>query len=300
MLPLLVVILGPTAIGKSALSLQIAEHFGTEIVSADSRQIYREMQIGTAAPPPHELVRVKHHFVGTRSIFDYYSASRFEQEALVVLQEIFARQPLAVLSGGSMLYADALCFGIDDLPAIDPELRKSLTDSLHQKGIDHLRKELQRLDPNYYSEVDLKNPKRLLHALEIIHTTGVPYSTLRTAPRKERPFQMLRIGLNASREMIYQRINQRVDQMVDAGLEEEARRLYPYRHQNAMLTVGYREWFDHFDGKWSHEEAIERIKGNTRRYARKQLTWYKRDTTIHWVEINQLDSVIPLIEHQMQ
>ncbi len=296
MLPLLVIILGPTAIGKSALSLLIAEHFDTEIVSADSRQIFREMQIGTAAPTPNELAKVKHHFVGTHSIFDYYSASRFEQEALGVLGEIFTRRPLAVLSGGSMLYADALCFGIDDLPAIDPALRESLTDSLNKLGIDHLRGELQRLDPDYYSEVDLKNHKRLLHALEIIHTTGVPYSSLRTSPRKERPFRMLRIGLNAPREVIYQRINQRVDQMVDAGLEEEARLLYPFRHQNAMLTVGYREWFDHFDGKWSREEAIERIKGNTRRYARKQLTWYKRDTSIHWVNINQLDTVIPLIE----
>lgn len=299
MLPLLVVILGPTAIGKSALSLQLATFFDTEIVSADSRQLFREMQIGTAAPTDEELQRVKHHFVGSHSIHDYYSASRYEQEALQLLVEIFTHKPIAILCGGSMLYTDALCYGIDDLPAIDPELRLSLTTRLQLHGLDPLKEELQRLDPDYYQEVDLLNPKRVLHALEIIHTTGKPYSQLRTSPRKERPFRMLRIGLHAPREIIYQRINERVDQMVQAGLEQEARSLYPYRDKNALLTVGYREWFDHFDGKWSREEAIERIKGNTRRYARKQLTWHKRDNAIHWIEYNQLESVIPLIEKHL-
>jgi tRNA dimethylallyltransferase len=296
--PLLVVITGPTAIGKTNVSVRVARHFNTEIISADSRQLYREMRIGTAVPEAEGLEGIPHHFIHTHSIHDYYNASRFEEEVLATLDLLYTNHDLVVMTGGSMLYVDAVCNGIDDLPAIDMEIRNQLIRKFETGGIDSLRFELKRLDPEYYSEVDLKNHKRLLHALEICLMTGKTYSSFRTQSRKERPFHILKIGLNTRRELLYDRINMRVDRMVAEGLEEEARILFPFRHINALNTVGYREWFDHFEGLLTREETIEKIKSNTRRYARKQLTWFKRDPDMHWFDISETHKIIPFIEQQ--
>lgn len=298
MKPILVVITGPTASGKTALSIDVARHFGTEILSADSRQLYLEMHIGTAVPEYHELMQVRHHFIHTRSISDYYNASMFEQEVLQTLEGLFQHTRIAVMTGGSMMYIDAVCKGIDDLPIVDPQLRNELIALFEREGIEPLRIQLRLLDPDYYAEVDLQNPKRLLHALEICMMTGKPYSSFRTNTIRERPFHILKIGLNPHRDLLYQRINQRVGNMVEMGLEAEARNLYPQRHNNALNTVGYREWFDCFDGLISREEAIEKIKSNTRRYARKQLTWFRRDKDIRWFEPQQYKEVIPYIEQK--
>jgi tRNA dimethylallyltransferase len=293
--PFLIVITGPTAIGKSAVSLKVAAHFSTEIISADSRQLYREMSIGTAVPTSAELQEIPHHFVHSHSIHDYYNASRFEEEVLQKLDDLFHRHSAVVLAGGSMLYVDAVCNGIDDLPEIDMEIRNYLTELYATEGIESLRLMLKKADPLYYAEVDLQNHKRLLHALEICLITGKPYSGFRKQERKSRPFNLIKIGLTADREVIYNRINQRVDQMVADGLEEEARSLFPHRSTNALNTVGYREWFDHFEGLMTKAETIDKIKSNTRRYARKQLTWFKRDRMIKWFDIRQTDQIIPYL-----
>ena len=298
MKPILLVITGPTASGKTALSIDLAHHFGTEILSADSRQLYREMHIGTAVPEYHELMQIRHHFIHTLSIFDYYNASMYEQEVLQTLEGIFQHTRMAILTGGSMMYIDAVCKGIDDLPAVDPHLRMELTALFEREGIESLRIQLRMLDPDYYAEVDLQNPKRLLHALEICKMTGKPYSSFRTNTVRERPFHILKIGLNPPRDLLYQRINLRVDDMVEKGLEAEAGSLYPHRQNNALNTVGYREWFDYFDGLMSREEAIEKIKSNTRRYARKQLTWFRRDQDIRWFEPSEYKEIIPYIEQK--
>ena len=299
-IPYLIVVTGPTAIGKSAVSLEIAQHFNTEIISADSRQLYREMKIGTAVPEPQELQLVPHHFVHTRSIHEYYNASRFESEVLNKLEELYLVHRVVVMAGGSMLYVDAVCNGIDDLPEVDPEIRRMLISEFEQNGIESLRIRLKMLDPAYYAEVDLKNHKRLLHALEICLMTGKPYSGFRKNQVKKRPFRIIKTGLTASRDIIYDRINRRVDQMVLEGLEEEARSLYPFRDNNALNTVGYREWFDAFDGKIPPGEVVEKIKSNTRRYARKQLTWFKRDQAVKWFDIGYKEEIIPWLEEQMQ
>lgn len=300
MKPILVVITGPTASGKTALSIDVARHFGTEILSADSRQLYREMHIGTAVPGYDELMQVRHHFIHTLSISEYYNASMFEQDVLQTLECIFKHTRMAVLTGGSMMYIDAVCKGIDDLPVVDPQLRNELIALFEREGIEPLRIQLRLLDPDYYAEVDLQNPKRLLHALEICMMTGKPYSSFRTNTTRERPFHILKIGLNPPRDLLYRNINQRVDDMVMQGLEEEARSLYPHRQNNALNTVGYREWFDHFDGLVSREEAIEKIKSNTRRYARKQLTWFRRDKDIRWFDPSEYKDVIPYIQHNKE
>lgn len=294
--PVLIVITGPTAIGKTKVSTEVAHYFNTEIVSADSRQLYREMSIGTAVPGQSELHGIRHHFIHSHSIHDYYNASRFEEEVTEKLKELFLSYNVVVMTGGSMLYIDAVCKGIDDLPAIDMQTRKNLIQKHKTEGIECLRFMLKKLDPDYYYEVDLKNHKRLLHALEICIMTGKPYSSFRTRPQKQRPFHILKIGLNTNRKNLYDRINLRVDQMIAAGLEEEARNLYPLRDNNALNTVGYREWFDHIEGLISKEEAIEKIKSNTRRYARKQLTWFKRDQDITWFDISESSLIIPFIE----
>ena len=297
---LLVVLTGPTAVGKTALSLRIARHFGTEILSADSRQMYREMRIGTAVPLPEELAQAKHHFIGNLSIHDYYNASRYEEEAIALLSELFCEHQVVVMTGGSMLYIDAVCYGIDDLPVIDPQIRTELISQYEAGGIEVLRIALKKFDPEYYAMADLQNPKRLLHALEICILTGKPYSSLRTNSRKTRDFSILRIGLNCDRKLLYERINRRVDAMVAAGLEEEARSLLPWKSVNALNTVGYREWFDYFNGKTDRESAIEKIKSNTRRYARKQLTWFRRDSTMHWYDQTETGEIIPFIETWIQ
>jgi tRNA dimethylallyltransferase len=294
--PILIVITGPTAIGKTSVSTEVARYFNTEIISADSRQLFREMVIGTAVPDAKELMEIRHHFIHSHSIHDYYSASRFEEEVLAKLIDLFSRHKLVVMTGGSMLYIDAVCKGIDDLPAVNMDIRQQLIRKFETEGIESLRFELKILDPVYYREVDKKNHKRLLHALEICLITGKPYSSFRTNPRRKRPFHIIKIGLNTDRKVLYERINHRVDQMVAGGLEQEARDLYPFRQNNALNTVGYREWFEHFEGVTTASEAIEKIKGNTRRYARKQLTWFKRDEEINWFDLTETGKIIPFIE----
>lgn len=296
----LIVLTGPTGIGKTELALQIADHFHTEIISADSRQIFKEMSIGTAVPREEELKRIRHHFIHKVSIQEGYNAGRFELEVISLLEELFSRLPVSVMAGGSMLYIDAVCRGIDDLPAVDPEIRNYLISRYESEGIEPLRFELKKLDPDYYRQVDLRNPKRVLHALEICIISGKPYSSLRTGPRKERPFSILKIGLTANRQLLYDRINRRVDRMVAEGLEEEALRLYPLRVNPALRTVGYREWFSFFEGKTDRETTIANIKSNTRRYARKQMTWFRNDREMHWFDIHEIHRVIPFIEEKLK
>lgn len=291
----LIVILGPTGVGKTDVCLRVAEHFRIPIINADSRQLYREIPVGTAAPTPSQQARVRHFFVGTHSIDDYYSASMYEQDVLQLLEKLWEDKRIALLSGGSMMYVDAVCNGIDDIPTVDDEIRVWMKERFAREGLDALCEELRQLDPDYYEIVDRKNYRRVIHALEIIHQSGKTYTSFRTQQTKERPFRILKIGLNRPREELYDRINRRVDQMVADGLVEEARRMYPHRENNALNTVGYKELFLAFDGEWTLDEAIERIKGNTRRYCRKQLTWYKRDTTIHWFSPDQVENIIHLI-----
>ncbi|HNZ69063.1 MAG: tRNA (adenosine(37)-N6)-dimethylallyltransferase MiaA [Prolixibacteraceae bacterium] len=296
----LVVIAGPTGVGKTRVSLETARHFGTEILSADSRQMYREMRIGTAVPSMEELALVRHHFIGNLSISDYYNASRYEEEAIALLNRLFRRSPVVVLTGGSMLYVDAVCNGIDDLPTIDPLIRDQLLRQYHREGIGSLRELVRQLDPEYYRTVDPDNPKRLLHALEICMMTGKPYSSFLKREKKQRSFRILKCGLNMDRKSLYEQINRRVDEMVAAGLEEEARGLLPFRSLNALNTVGYREWFSFFDGACTREETIAQIKSNTRRYARKQLTWFRRDQAITWFHPDETEKLITFIEKEIK
>lgn len=273
---------GPTGVGKTELSLQLAERFHSPILSADSRQIYKDMSIGTAAPTQEQLQRVRHYFVGQLGLDDYYSAAAFEAEALALMDKLFRKHEVLLLCGGSMMYLDAVCGLIDEIPSVNPEIRKALWRQYEEKGLDSLLEELQRTDPGHYERVDRKNYKRVIHALEICRTTGRPYSDFRTNSRKERPFRIAKIGLKREREELYTRINRRVDEMMAAGLLEEAQRLYPFRQLNALNTVGYKEIFQYMDGKYTLDEAVEKIKRNTRVYARKQMTWFKRDPQIAW------------------
>ena len=276
----LIVLTGPTAVGKTAVSLDIAKHFGIPVINADSRQIFKELKIGTARPTEEEMQEVKHYFVGTLGIEDYYSASLYEQQVLELLEKEFQSHEYALLSGGSMMYIDAVCDGIDDIPTIDDNTRALMKQRLKDEGLEALVEELKRLDPEYYEIVDRQNPRRVVHALEICVMTGQTYTSFRKRSKKERPFRIIKIGLDRPREELYNRINARVDQMMSDGLLDEVKALYPKKDMNALNTVGYKELFDYLDGRWSLEEAVERIKGNTRRYARKQLTWYKKDEQI--------------------
>lgn len=278
----LIILLGPTGVGKTELSLQMAEELGTEIISCDSRQMYREMKIGTAAPTEEELRRVPHHFIGHLSIHDYYSCGRFEIDALAKCNELFQSHNTVIMTGGSMLYIDAVCKGIDDIPNIDEELRQSLLERYQNEGIENIRQELKILDPDYYKIVDLQNHKRIIHALEVCIQSGKPYSSFRSESVKKRPFTIEKIGLNRPREVLYDRINKRVDTMMENGLLEEAKSLYPFKGLNALNTVGYKELFNYFDGIWTLDFAIQMIKQNSRRYAKKQLTWFNRDSEITW------------------
>ncbi len=278
----LIVITGPTAVGKTNLCMDIAGQLGIPIINADSRQLFRQLPIGTAQPTKEQRARVRHYFVGTLDIGDYYSASMYEQDVMSLLQQLFAGSDYALLSGGSMMYIDAVCNGIDDIPTVDDETRSLMKRRLAEEGLEALVEELKRLDPEHYELVDRQNPRRVVHALEICHMTGKTYTSFRTSQKKQRPFEIIKIGLNREREELYQRINRRVDQMMEEGLLEEARMMLPYREANALNTVGYKELFNYFDGVWNLSEAVERIKGNTRRYARKQLTWFKRDTQMRW------------------
>ncbi|MBR4920597.1 MAG: tRNA (adenosine(37)-N6)-dimethylallyltransferase MiaA [Prevotella sp.] len=283
----LIVVIGPTAVGKTALCIDIARYYGIPIINADSRQIYRELKIGTATPTTEQLQAVKHYFVGSIGIDDYYNASMYEQDVLSLLDEQFKRSSIQLLSGGSMMYIDAVCNGIDDIPTVRDDIREKMKRRYEEEGLEALCKDLQRLDPEHYETVDRKNHRRVIHALEICYQTGRTYTSFRTQEKKARPFQIVKIGLNRNREELYDRINRRVDRMMDEGLLEEARSLYDKRSNNALNTVGYKEMFAYLDGIWSLDEAIERIKGNTRRYARKQLTWFKRDEQIQWFHPQQ-------------
>ena len=286
-----VFLVGPTGVGKTAAAIELAESLDTEIISADSRQIYRELNIGTAVPSIDQLKRVNHHLIQHRSVRDYYNASMFEQEALQVMENLFEEHPAVVITGGSGLYIRAICDGIDDIPQVDPEVRKTLLERFDAEGIESLRFELKKLDPESYSSIDLRNPKRILKALEVSLTCGKPYSEFLTREKRRRTFNTLKIGLNLDRGILYERINQRVDDMMSGGLLEEVESLMEYRQLNALNTVAYKELFEYLEGEHSLEEAILLIKRNTRRYARRQLTWFSRDREITWFNPGQFEEI---------
>lgn len=284
----LLVILGPTAVGKTELSLQVAEHLGCPIINADSRQIYKDIEIGTASPTAEEMARVKHYFVHTLPLDAYYSAAEYEKDVLTLLDDLFQQHETIVLSGGSMMYIDAVTKGIDDIPTVDDDTRSMLRQRYEQEGLEPLLAELKLLDPAYYDLVDKKNYKRVVHALEICYMTGKTYTSFRTNTLKERPFHILKIGLRRERDNLFDRINQRVDEMMRLGLMDEVRRVYPLRHLNSLNTVGYKELFKVLDGEWELPMAVERIKKNTRVYAKKQMAWYNHDPDIHWLDADQM------------
>lgn len=292
----LIVLLGPTGVGKTELSLEIAEHCACPILNCDSRQLFRGLSIGTAAPTPEQLERVKHHFVATLDIHDYYSAARYEEECIRLLSTLFSNHSRLVLSGGAMLYIDAVCQGIDDIPTIDPATREQVKRDLAEHGLEALFRELQHRDPRYAETVDRNNTRRVVHAVELCRMTGQTYTSFRTNEKKKRPFHILKIGLNRPREELFQRINSRVDQMVADGLLEEARAMLPHREANALNTVGYKEMFKVLDGEWPMDMAVERMKKNTRVYAKKQLTWFAKDPAIHWFHPDEKENIFALID----
>ena len=297
--PTLIVVTGATGSGKTALSIAIAQRLGCHILSADSRQLYRDIPIGTAAPTADELAAVPHHFVGTLGLTDYYSAAQYEADALALLDELWRDCPYAVMCGGSMMYVDAVCRGIDDLPTISDEIRAKAMALYDEGGLPLLHETLKRLDPVYFNQVDINNHKRLVHAIEISMQAGVPYSSLRTGGVKQRPFRIIKVAIDYEREVLFDRINRRVDAMIEAGMVEEARRVYPLRHLNSLNTVGYKELFAYFDGQMDYETAVARIGKNTRVYAKKQLTWMKKDPSIHFLNPeNALEQVMALVNKQ--
>lgn len=292
----LFVVLGPTGVGKTQLSIRLAQHIGSPIINADSRQIFAELPIGTAAPTREEQCEVTHYFVGNHHLQDYYSASRYEQDVLHLLGTELSSLPAVLLTGGSMMYIDAVCYGIDDIPTVDEATRAWMKSRLQQEGLDALVEELRQLDPVHFEEIDRKNPRRVVHALEICHMTGKPYSSFRTHSRKPRPFRVVKVGLDRPREQLYSRINQRVLDMMDRGLLDEARSVYPQRGVNALNTVGYKELFAFFDGVLPLEEAIRQIQSNTRQYMRKQLTWFRKQTDIQWFNPDNIEEIINYID----
>ena len=300
----LIVITGPTGVGKTELCLQIAEYYGCDIINADSRQIFKEIPIGTAAPTASQQQRVRHYFVGNHSLTDYYSASEYEQDVLDLIDDLSAKDgrvgQTVLLSGGSMMYIDAVCNGIDELPTVPDDLRNGLKQRLVDEGLEALVEQLRELDPDYWQEVDKQNPRRILHALEICYLTGKTYSSLRIGERKSRPFNIIKIGVTRPREELFARINQRVLEMVEQGLEKEARSVYHLRDLNSLNTVGYKEMFAYFDGKIPFEEAVRQIQSNTRHYAKKQLTWYKRDTEMAWFAPENVKEIIKYIDSRLK
>ena len=293
----LVVILGPTGIGKTETSINVAEHFSIPIVNADSRQIFYEIPIGTAAPTAEQQRLVRHFFVGTHHIQDYYSASLYEQDVIGLLDSLFAESDIAMMCGGSMMYIDAVCNGIDDIPTVDEATRTLMKHRLAEEGLPVLVDELRRLDYEHWQVVDKNNPRRVVHALEICHMTGKTYSSFRTNQVRQRPFRILKIGLTAPRDILYDRINRRVLKMLDEGLVDEARRVYHLRELNALNTVGYKELFEHFDGLTTLDEAVYKIQSNSRRYCRKQQTWFKKDDSIAWFAPQNIKEIINYIEN---
>ena len=293
----LIVVTGPTGVGKTDIAIRLAREFGTEIISADSRQIYRDIPIGTAAPTPEQLAEVKHHFVGILDLDEYYSAAQFEEDVMNLLPGLFARSPYVVMCGGSMMYVDAVCKGIDNIPTISDGIRTAVAKRLADLGADAMREELKRLDPEYYAQVDLNNMKRVIHAVEICEQAGVPYSHLRTGVAKQRPFRIVKISLTLPRAELFDRINRRVVKMIDSGLEEEARKVYPMRHLNSLNTVGYKELFAWMDGTMDYDTAVARIQKNTRVYAKKQLTWYAKDPSVQWFLPTDYDKILSYCRH---
>jgi tRNA dimethylallyltransferase len=296
----LLTLAGPTAVGKTQVAIEIAKHFNTEIINADSRQVYREMKIGTAVPTLGQLAAVPHYFIGSRSIQEYYNASMFEQDVIALLTRLFVGHDLVIMTGGSGMYMDAVCTGIDDFPAVNALIREKLRSDFQQKGMEWLRSRIKESDPEYYEQVDLNNPKRLLKALEIITMTDRPYSSFLTRNKKEREFSIIPVGLNVERTVLYCNINQRVDAMIKEGLVSEVEALFPFRHFNALNTVGYKEIFDHLDGKISLEEAIDLIKRHSRQYARRQITWFRKNNDIRWFAAEERMAIIKFAEEKMQ
>ena len=295
----LFVLLGPTAVGKTELALQIAEYLSCPVINCDSRQLYKGMKIGTAMPTWEEQSRITHYFVGTLRLDEYYSAARYEEDAINLIQTLSATHNNLLLSGGSMMYIDAVCKGIDDIPTIPAAIRTTLRKRYEDEGLEPLLEELRQKDPDYYSIVDRKNTQRVIHALEICHTSQRTYTSFRSNTQKERPFRIIKIGLQRKREELFDRINRRVDNMMEEGLLEEARQLYPYRKENALNTVGYKELFKYLDGEWPLQTAVDRIKKNTRVYAKKQMTWFQRDADIHWFHSDERTEIMRFIRQSM-
>ena len=298
----LVVLTGPTGVGKTELSLSLAERLGSPIVNADSRQIYRELPIGTAAPTAAEQARVPHLFVGTKSLTEDYNAGEYEREALAALEELFQTRDNVLMVGGAMLYIDAVCNGLDDIPAVPKDLREQLQRQLETNGLVWLQEQVRQADPKYFAEADTQNPQRLLHALEVSMTSGQPYSAFRSGAKKERPFRVVKIALNRPRDILYSRINARVKQMLEQGLLDEVRAVEPLRHLNALNTVGYKEMFRYLDGEWTLEQAADMIRQNSRHYAKRQLTWFRADPDIHWLELTNtpqdLTTIMQIIQNE--
>ncbi|MBQ2394515.1 MAG: tRNA (adenosine(37)-N6)-dimethylallyltransferase MiaA [Alistipes sp.] len=295
----LIVVVGATGSGKTDLSLRLATHFAAPILSTDSRQVYRGIPIGTAQPTAEQLATAEHHFIASHALDDNFNCGEYEVQALARLEELFQKHNTVVAVGGSGLYIQALCEGMDDLPQADEELRQRLAERLQNEGIESLAAELQRLDPVYYEQVDRCNPSRVLRAVEVCLQTGKPYSSLRTGERRKRDFNIVKVGIDWDRATLYDRINRRVDMMIDEGLETEALAVYPLRHLNSLQTVGYREMFDYFDGKITREEAIELIKRNSRRYAKRQMTWFRRDPEIRWFSNEEFDELVLFLENKI-
>lgn len=295
----LIVLLGPTGVGKTDLSIEIAKYFGTSIISCDSRQVYKEMEIGTAVPGKQQLASVPHYFIQTLSVEEYYNSWQFEVQALEKIRELFQQGDVVLMAGGSMMYIDAVCKGIDDIPTISPGLRAELQELYEREGLDFICEMLKQLDPVFYGQVDLNNAKRVLHAVEVCRMAGVPYSSLRTNTPKERDFNIVRVGLNRDKDELYDRIDRRVDEMLSDGLEAEARKLWPLRHFNSLNTVGYKEFFDYFEGKIDYDEAVRLIKRNSRRYAKKQLSWFRRDSDIYWFHPDDNEKIFSFLKESI-
>lgn len=293
---LLIVLLGPTGIGKSDIAIDLARHFKCEIISADSRQFFKEMKTGTAVPSEKQLREITHHFIRFLPAEKYYSSSMFERDVLKLLPDLFSKNRIVLLTGGSAMYIDAVCEGTDEIPDVEITVREKFIKKYDDEGIEGLRLALKLLDPEHYKKVDLKNPKRMIRALEICESTGQPYSSFLTRQKKKREFDIIKIGLTRPRQELYDRINRRVDEMIAGGLEEEARNLYSMRHLNALNSVGYKEFFEFFDRKITKEKAIDLIKRNTRRYAKRQMTWWAKDKDIHWVDPTRVTEIIKFIE----